>query len=191
MKEPHIVILFDTGSEGSYLDEKLLPFFIDVQDTGTKFITQSVAATMLKGNGYRFSSLRIGSALIENPLLCSMDMSGVQISTVDGKKIGCVIGMNILSKMPFLFSNSQQKLFFVDPDNLDFLSEYTKVETVNADNDIRLQLNIPKYKKELPFILDAGSPICYLDSGFLKRVVLPNTSLYRYRKNILLLCRYP
>lgn len=93
--------------------------------------------------------------------------------------------------MPFLFSNSQQKLFFVDPDNLDFLSEYTKVETVNADNDIRLQVNIPKYKKELPFILDTGSPICYLDSGFLKRVVLPNTSLYRYRKNILLLCRYP
>jgi len=63
----------------------------------------------------------------------------------------------------------------------DFLSEYIKIPMVK-DNDLRAYIILPHYTKELPFVLDTGSPVCYLHSGFLKKQVLPKTSLYRYRK---------
>lgn len=177
-----ILIAFDTGMNGSYIDEKVVRKMNDAIGSDARFRSQLIDRSITKGESYSFVSLQMGQACISQPLLCSMDMSKIGIQSKNGQKIQCIIGMNVLGKSPFLFSNSEQKIFFPDTTELELLTDFVQIPAITTKNDLRLRFEIPAYKDHFSFIPDTGSDISYLSKPFVKKEITKANSTYRYHR---------
>lgn len=181
-----ILVAVDTGSPGSYIDKRLLDDFLDVRKTDFEFSAYLANGSNLSGSGYIFQELDFGGVVIKSPLFSAVDMTEISISSEKGEMVQCVLGMNILKKTSFLFSNTDKKIIFQDELVDELFSEMTLLEDhlKNGWETNRLKVVLPSYGSKYPFIIDTGADNLFFSPEFISQEIDANTKIARIRKGL-------